>query len=58
MDYEKIYHELGFKVEPLPNNYDPDLYAKKLMRDVNYPKGVVYAVSTEDLNADEFLIKK
>lgn len=48
MDYEKIYIELGFQVEPLPSNYTPDVYAKELMQNTKHSEGVIYAISTND----------
>ena len=52
MDYEKIYYKLGFQPEPLPSNYNPDTYAKKLMQNIKRPEGVIYAISTDNYNTD------
>lgn len=48
MDYEKIYHDMGIPINPLPDNYDPDIYARELMKNMIYPKDVSYAASLND----------
>ncbi len=45
-DYEKIYIEFGIQFEPLPDNYNPDEYGKKLMSSYQLNEGVVYSAST------------
>lgn len=45
-NFEEIYKDLGIKTKDLPPNYDPDTYARQLMKDVAKGQDVSYAVST------------
>lgn len=45
--YFTLFKELGIRVNPLPENYNPDSYGKKLMQNFNFGNGVLYADSTK-----------
>ena len=53
-EYQKFFEQLGIKVEPLPENYNPDEYGKKLMSSYISTKGVSYSANTNySFNADK-----
>ena len=45
-DYDKIYENLGIKIAPLGENYDPETYGRELMRGMYCSDEVSYSSST------------
>lgn len=45
-EYQNFFEQLGIKVEPLPKNYNPDEYGKKLMSSCISTKGISYSANT------------
>lgn len=46
IEYKDFFEQLGIKIEPLPKNYNPDMFGKKLMSDYPLAKGVLYSANT------------
>ena len=47
-DYSQLFHELGIDVAPLPADYDPNSFGKKLIgmrksANVSYSSSTIYA---------------
>jgi len=50
-DYYEAFKEYGFEIKPLPDNYDPDTYAKNLIM-VCEKQDVSYSSSTDSIKVD------
>lgn len=44
--YYQAFRDLGIKVEPLPSNYNPEEYGRRLLSMSQSENGVSYAAST------------
>ena len=44
--YYQAFRDLGIKVEPLPSNYNPEEYGRRLLSMSHSENGVSYAAST------------
>lgn len=44
--YYQAFRDLGIKVEPLPSNYNPEEYGRRLLSMSQPENGVSYAAST------------
>ena len=44
--YYQAFRDLGIKVEPLPSNYNPEEYGRRLLSMPQSENGVSYAAST------------
>lgn len=45
--YTQIYKSLGVLIKPLPSNYDPDDYGRRLFAMTQPKNGISYAASTD-----------
>lgn len=45
--YYQTFRDLGIKVEPLPSNYNPEEYGRRLLSMSQPEYGVSYAASTD-----------
>lgn len=55
MDENNIYgffQKIGIKLNPLPANYNPDDYAKRLLPNFSHSKKISYSSSSELLSKD------
>lgn len=46
-DYYKVFQEFGLEVNPLPENYDPDIYGRSLLPVNLNSQDVSYSSSTD-----------
>lgn len=53
--YYQAFRDLGIKVEPLPSNYNPEEYGRRLLSMSQSEYGVSYAAST---STDYVVIKQ
>ena len=56
MDNDKYlqgFIELGIKIEPLPSNYSPEEFGRRLMSQSHTEHGVSYAASTDYITASQ-----
>lgn len=44
--YQEFFEQMGIKVDPLPQNYNPDEYGKKLMSAYISKKTISYSANT------------
>lgn len=50
VDIIEVYKDLGISIQPLPDNYNPDTYGKRLMYSSDSRRGVSYAAQTHMLS--------
>jgi hypothetical protein len=50
VEYTQAFRQLGIKVQPLPNNYSPDIFGKMLMSSAQQEADVSYSSNTINKN--------
>ena len=51
-DYYRLFIDLGIKIEPLNEGYDPNEFGKELLAGYHYEEGVSYSASTTIIEQD------
>lgn len=51
--YSQVFESLGIPIQPLPSNYTPDAYGRRLLAMSQTEHGVSYASSTDYLETSQ-----